>query len=207
MGTQAHCPKRGKTRVTKSVREVTHVVYFSLSLAPTDAFPPFFPMRKTDYFSFSALKNSTTRPALTPLCLRCIILCLECMFYSRFYFKSWTLSFSFLLFSYEILVSFIRLSWKKVLYSCTLCRLSLNLTENTIILWVEFLFLEKKPFYQPQNPTQSQSYQRFKSASRQVCSICSNNLGRNDENLRYQRFIFKRQRIILHGLDYKVIQL
>lgn len=88
MGTQAHCPKRGKTRVTESVREVTHVVYFSLSLAPTDAFPPFFPMRKTDYFSFSALKNSTTRPALTPLCLRCIILCLECMFYSRFYFKS-----------------------------------------------------------------------------------------------------------------------
>ena len=118
MGTQAHCPKRGKTRVTESVREVTHVVYFSLSLAPTDAFPPFFPMRKTDYFSFSALKNSTTRPALTPLCLRCIILCLECMFYSRFYFKSWALSFSFLLFSYEILVSFIRLSWKKVLYSC-----------------------------------------------------------------------------------------
>lgn len=42
MGTQAHCPKRGKTRVTESVREVTHVVYFSLSLAPTDAFPPFF---------------------------------------------------------------------------------------------------------------------------------------------------------------------
>ena len=115
MGTQAHCPKRGKMRVTESVREVTHVVYFSLSLAPTDAFPPFFPMRKTDYFSFSALKNSTTRPALTPLCLRCIILCLECMFYSRFYFKSWALSFSFLLFSYEILVSFIRLSWKKVL--------------------------------------------------------------------------------------------
>ena len=118
MRTQAHCPKRGKTRVTESVREVTHVVYFSLSLAPTDAFPPFFPMRKTDYFSFSALKNSTTRPALTPLCLRCIILCLECMFYSRFYFKSWALSFSFLLFSFEILVSFIRLSWKKVLYSC-----------------------------------------------------------------------------------------
>ena len=84
---------------------------------------------------------------------------------------------------------------------------SLNLTQNTIILWVEFLFLEKRPLYQPQNPTQSQSYLRFKSASRQVCSNCSNNLGRNDENLRYQRFIFKRQRIILHGLDYKAIQL
>ena len=99
-----------EARVNKSVREVTHVVYFSLSLAPTDAFPPFFSMRKTDYFSFSALKNSTTRPALTPLCLRCIILCLESMFYSRFYFKSCALSFSFLLFSLEILVSFIRLS-------------------------------------------------------------------------------------------------
>ena len=57
MGTQAHCPKRGKMRVTESVREVTHVVYFSLSLAPTDVFPPFFRWAKLIILAFLLLKT------------------------------------------------------------------------------------------------------------------------------------------------------
>ena len=56
-GIQADCPKRGKTRVTESVREVTHVVYFSFSLAPTDAFPPFFRCAKLIILAFLLLKT------------------------------------------------------------------------------------------------------------------------------------------------------